>query len=81
MQKGLKYLLCGIYFQTERWIDMSRMSKKRKQENIFDFTLTDDEIAEITNLDKCTGYYNRADEQLVAFANRQPTYEKSFILL
>ena len=57
------------------------MSKKRKQENIFDFTLTDDEIAEITNLDKCTGYYNRADEQLVAFANHQPTYEKSFILL
>ena len=41
---------------------MSRMSKKRKQENIFDFTLTDDEIAEITNLDKCTGYYNRADD-------------------
>lgn len=60
---------------------MPRMSKKRKQENIFDFTLTDDEIAEITNLDKYTGYYNRADEQLVAFSNRQPTYEKSFILL
>ena len=50
-------------------------------ENIFDFTLTDDEIAEITNLDKCTGYHNRTDEQLVAFANRQPTYEKSFFVV
>ena len=25
-------LSCGFYFQTERWIDMPRMSKKRKQE-------------------------------------------------
>ena len=26
------YLSCGFYFQMERWIDMPRMSKKRKQE-------------------------------------------------
>ena len=31
-KQGLMYLSCGFYFQTERWIDMPRMSKKRKQE-------------------------------------------------
>ena len=44
--------------------------------NIFDFTLTDDEMAEIAKLDKGVRYYNRTDEQLVAFAGWQPTYEK-----
>ena len=44
--------------------------------NIFDFTLTDDDMAEIAKLDKGVRYYNRADEQLNAFANWQPTYEK-----
>ena len=31
-KQGLMYLSSGFYFQTERWIDMPRMSKKRKQE-------------------------------------------------
>ena len=44
--------------------------------NIFDFTLTDDDMAEIAKLDKGVRYYNRTDEQLNAFANWQPTYEK-----
>ena len=30
-KQGLMYLSCGFYFQTERWIDMPRMSKKQKQ--------------------------------------------------
>lgn len=44
--------------------------------NIFDFTLTDDDMAEIAKLDKGVRYYNRTDEQLIAFTNWQPTYEK-----
>ena len=44
--------------------------------NIFDFTLTDNDMAEIAKLDKGVRYYNRTDEQLIAFTNWQPTYEK-----
>ena len=44
--------------------------------DIFDFTLTDDEMAEIAKLDKGVRYYNRTDEQLAAFASWQPSYEK-----
>lgn len=44
--------------------------------NIFDFKLTDAEMAEIAKLDKGVRYYNRTDEQLVTFASWQPTYEK-----
>ena len=44
--------------------------------DIFDFTLTDDEMTEIAKLDKGVRYYNRTDEQLVAFAGWQPAYEK-----
>ena len=44
--------------------------------NIFDFKLTDDDMAEIAKLDKGVRYYNRTDKQLNAFANWQPTYEK-----
>ena len=43
--------------------------------NIFDFTLTDDDMAEIAKLDKGVRYYNRTDEQLIAFASWQPAYE------
>ena len=41
-----------------------------------DFTLTDEEMAQIGKLDKGVRYYNRTDEQLVQFAGWQPTYEK-----
>lgn len=44
--------------------------------DIFDFALTDDEMTEIAKLDKGVRYYNRTDEQLVAFAGWQPAYEK-----
>lgn len=44
--------------------------------DIFDFTLTDDEMTEIAKLDKGVRYYNRTDEQLVAFAGWQPAYGK-----
>ena len=44
--------------------------------NIFDFTLTDDEMAEIAKLDKDERYYYRTDEQLKEFASWQPAYEK-----
>ena len=43
--------------------------------NIFDFKLTDAEMAEIAKLDKGVRYYNRTDEQLVTFASWQPAYE------
>lgn len=44
--------------------------------NIFDFTLTDDEMATIAKLDNDTRYYHRSDEQLNHFASWQPAYEK-----
>ena len=43
--------------------------------DILDFTLTDEEMAEIAKLDKGVRYYNRTDEQLVQFAGWQPQYE------
>ena len=43
--------------------------------NIFDFTLTDNDMAEIAKLDKGVRYYNRTDKQLVTFASWQPAYE------
>ena len=43
--------------------------------NILDFTLTDDEMAEIAKLDKDQRYYIRTDEQLVQFAAWKPSFE------
>lgn len=43
---------------------------------IFDFTLTDDDMKEISKINKNKRYYNRTDEQLVHFAAWQPKYEK-----
>ena len=43
--------------------------------NILDFTLTDDEMAEIAKLNKGKRYYTRTDEALAGFAAWQPTYE------
>ena len=45
--------------------------------NILDFSLTDDEMAEIAKLDTDTRYYHRTDEQLKQFAGWQPTYEQA----
>ena len=44
--------------------------------NILDFTLTDEEMAEIARLDKGERYYHRTDTQLAQFATWQPEYEK-----
>ncbi len=43
--------------------------------NILDFTLTDDEMAEIAALDKDTRYYHRTDAQLEQFAAWHPQFE------
>ena len=43
--------------------------------DIFDFTLTADEMAKIAKLNKGVRYYNRTDVQLVQFSAWQPTYE------
>lgn len=45
--------------------------------NILDFTLTDEEMAEIAKLDKGARYYHRTDEQLVQFAGWRPEFEKN----
>ncbi len=45
--------------------------------NILDFTLTNEEMAQIAKLDKNERYYHRTDAQLVQFAAWQPTYEKA----
>ncbi len=44
--------------------------------DILDFTLTDDEMAEIAKLDKNERYYHRTDEQLIQFAGWKPDFEK-----
>lgn len=44
--------------------------------NILDFTLTDDEMAEIARLDRGERYYHRTDEQLKQFAGWRPDFEK-----
>ena len=44
--------------------------------DILDFTLTDEEMAEISKLDKDMRYYHRTDEQLVQFAGWRPEFEK-----
>ena len=52
------------------------MDHIRDNLDILDFTLTDEEMAQIEKLDKGVRYYNRTDEQLVQFALWQPEYEK-----
>lgn len=43
--------------------------------DIFDFSLTDEEMAEIAKLDKGKRYYHRTDDQLEQFAVWRPAYE------
>ena len=45
--------------------------------DIFDFTLTDDEMAEIAKLNKGVRYYNGTEEDLARYAMWQPTYEEA----
>ena len=45
--------------------------------NILDFTLTEDEMAEIAKLDRGVRYYHRTDEQLGQFAAWHPQFEKA----
>ena len=45
--------------------------------DIFDFSLTDEEMAEIAKLDKGKRYYYRTDDQLEQFAIWRPAYEKA----
>ena len=44
--------------------------------NILDFTLTEDEMAEIAKLDRGERYYHRTDAQLKQFAGWQPDFER-----
>lgn len=43
--------------------------------DILDFTLTDEEMARIAELDKGERYYHRTDEQLAGFAGWAPAFE------
>lgn len=45
--------------------------------DIFDFKLTNDEMAEIAKLDKGERYYHRTDVQLMQFAQWKPEFEKA----
>ncbi len=45
--------------------------------DILDFTLTDDEMAQIAKLDKGQRYYHRTDDQLAHFAAWRPEFEKA----
>lgn len=44
--------------------------------DILDFTLNEEEMAGIANLEKGERYYHRTDEQLVQFAGWKPDFEK-----
>ena len=48
----------------------------RDNMNILDFTLTDDEMAEIAKLNKGVRYYTRTDEALAGFAAWRPAFEQ-----
>ena len=45
--------------------------------DILDFTLTDEEMLKIAQLDKGVRYYTRTDEQLAGFAAWRPDFEKA----
>ena len=45
--------------------------------DILDFTLTEEEMAEIAELDKDERYYHRTDEQLLQFAGWRPSFERA----
>ena len=45
--------------------------------NILDFTLTENEMAEIAKLDKNMRYYHRTDAQLEQFASWRPEFERA----
>ena len=45
--------------------------------DILDFTLTDEEMAEIAKLNKGVRYYNGTEAQLASYAAWQPDYEKA----
>ena len=44
--------------------------------DILDFTLSEEEMAEIAKLDNGVRYYHRTDEQLVQFAGWRPAFEE-----
>lgn len=48
----------------------------KENSEIFDFELTDEEMAEIAKLDKNERYYIRTDEALESYATMKPEYEK-----
>ena len=48
----------------------------RDNMDILDFTLTDEEMAEIAKLNKGVRYYIRTDEALAGFASWRPTFEQ-----
>ena len=48
----------------------------RDNMNILDFTLTDDEMAEIAKLNRGVRYYTRTEEALAGFASWKPAFEK-----
>ena len=47
----------------------------RENLNVLDFTLTEEELAEIATLDKGERYYHRSEEQLRSFASWKPDFE------
>lgn len=48
----------------------------RDNMDILDFTLTDDEMAEIAKLNRGVRYYTRTEEALAGFASWKPAFEK-----
>ena len=81
--RHLYAVTCGCTKQRARALKMGfavipgsrNVSHIKDNLNILDFTLTDEEMAEIATLDKGERYYHRTDEQLVQFAGWRPAFE------
>ena len=47
----------------------------KENHDIYDFTLTDEEMEQIAKINKNVRYYNRTDAQLEQFASWEPDFE------
>lgn len=54
----------------------SKINHVKDNFEIFDFSLTSEDMEEISKLNKNKRYYYRTDEMLKSFASMKPTYEK-----
>ncbi len=62
----------GIYCNTRN----KNVEQVKENFDVFDFKLTDEDMKEISKINKNERYYTRANDMLKQFATWQPEYEK-----